>query len=112
QSASSKRPPAFRQTRFPLHRRGEKPWALTYLDANALSGLPSWEGGTSRMPEQVSKEMRQGLFRAAIILTVSYMGTTVFAVIAGLFAFIASMLIKGYREGWAAVRWSWIGDVG
>jgi hypothetical protein len=56
--------------------------------------------------------MDKGLFRTAIILTVSYMGTTVFAVVVGFLVFVVSMLIKFYREGWTAVRASWIGDVG
>jgi len=58
------------------------------------------------------REMDKGSFRAAINLTVGYMGTTVLALVAGFIVFVVSTLIKALREGWAVVRASWIGDVG
>jgi hypothetical protein len=76
---------------------------------------------TERMPRRRTLSQTRGLSRSAsmrrllaraLSLTVAYMGTTVFAVGAGLVTFVVTTLIKAHREGWASVKASWIGDAG
>src|SRR5438105_1035163 len=54
----------------------------------------------------------KGTISTALTLTLSYMGTTALAVGAGLLVFIIPTLIRLRREGWSAVKATWIGDAG
>lgn len=52
------------------------------------------------------------LLRRALSLALSHMGTTRFAVAAGLIVFALTVAYKWYKEGWSAVKADWGGAAG